>query len=244
MAAMSFAYVGSWSAQAADSPRIRVEISTSQYVAPVKALCREWYPKINSVLFGARYPLPFEEVKVVFEPSIRMGTGSDRTEVPAYTSADTIHVNSDYLTRIPDDYRAMIIHELTHVNQNYKYSPGDAWLVEGIADYVRHKYYEKDIEPKLHLNGNGTLQGFELDRDKGKFAGEGYREGYTVTSAFLFWLEVQKDKNIVSSLNKALRLGRYSDAIFQDECGAPLDTLWREFIAQSRQIAQGLPPGS
>jgi hypothetical protein len=224
-----------WSAT--DPFQVRVEVSTTRYVVPVKALCEEWYPKINAILFGEGHPLPFKEVQIVFEPTIFMGASADRTEVPAYADQNTIHVNSDYLTHIPDEYLAMMIHELTHVVQNYNYkaAPDSVWLVEGIADYVRHKYYEKDIEPRLHLDASGKLTGFELDRDKGQFDRKGYLGGYTVASAFLFWLEVRKDKNIVPALNKALRDEHYSDAIFQQHCGAPLDGLWQEFMAQSRK---------
>jgi hypothetical protein len=86
-----------------------------------------------------------------------------------------------------------------------------------------------------HLDDKGNLQGFELDRNKGDFATQGYR-AYTVTGAFLFWLEVRKDKDIVPVLNRALREGRYSARLFQQRCGAPLEALWREFVTQSRAI--------
>ena len=52
--------------------------------------------------------------------------------------------------------------------------------------------------------------------------------------AFLYWLEVRKDKDIVPALNRVLRDGRYSAKLFQEKCGAPLDALWREFVAQSK----------
>lgn len=126
-----------------------------------------------------------------------------------------------------DDYRAMLVHELTHVNQQYKESPGIGWLVEGMADYVRHKYFEQDIEPRL----------LELDRyhvDQVKLRKQGYLFGYTIASPFLDWLQTRKDENIILTLNKALREGSYSPAIFQKCCGASLDALWQEFILQSR----------
>ncbi len=179
-----------WSA-GADTFQVQVEISTTKYVEPVKALCEEWYPKINSLL------------------------------------------NADYPGRMPDDYHTMIIHELAHVVQNYKRLPDTGWLGEGIAGYVRHKYYEKDIEPKLHLDKKGNLQGLGRGRTKPKLDQKGYLIGYTVASAFLFWLEVRKDQQIVPTLNLALREKRYSDDIFKQRCGAPLDALWHEFMVQS-----------
>jgi hypothetical protein len=220
---------------------VRIQVRDAkgkEFAGPSKALCEEWYPKINAALFGQDYVLPFKEVKIIFEPSIWLGTGPRRTVIPAYTKGDTIHVNSGYVARLhekePADYRGMLIHELTHVNQHYGDDGGAGWLTEGIADYVRHKYFEKDIEPRLHLDSNGNLQGFELDRNKGVFATEGYLAGYTVTAAFLFWLEVWKDKDIVAVLNRALREGRYSAGLFRERCGAPLGALWAEFVAASR----------
>ena len=158
--------------------------------------------------------------------------------MPASTSANVIHVNSAYVSELhqtdPDDFAGMLIHELTHVDQHYPIFSGPGWLEEGIADYVRHKYFEKDIEPRVHLDRNGNPQDFELDRNSGDFAASGYQAGYTVAGTFLYWLEVRKDKDIVSTLNRALRERHYSAAIFQQRCASSLDALWREFVAQSR----------
>jgi hypothetical protein len=60
-----------------------------------------------------------------------------------------------------------------------------------------------------------------------------YFDGYTATSAFLFWLEARKDKGIVPALNRALRDKQYSAEMFQQHCRASLDALWKEFLAQS-----------
>ena len=213
------------------------------YAASSKLLCEEWYPKINAALFGPDTPLPYKEVKITFEPAITMGTKANPILVAAYAHDNTVHINYSYVVKtavdLPKDYAAMFIHELTHVNQHYPTSPNDSWpnhgwMVEGIADYVRHKYFEKDIEPRLHLDSNGELQGFERDRNRGTFEREGYLGGYTVAGAFLYWLEVRKDKNIVPALNRALREGRYSVDLFEQHCGAPLAALWHEFVLQSK----------
>jgi hypothetical protein len=221
--------------------QVRVEVRDNKgkpFADPSQTLCRQWYPKIHAALFGPSYPLPFSEIKVILESSLTEGIWPFRTEIPAYADGNVIHVNSAYVSELhktdPNDYGGMLIHELTHVDQHYASGAGPDWLGEGIADYVRHKYFEQDIEPRLHLDAKGNLQGFELDRNKGEFATQGYQAGYTVTGAFLFWLEVRKDKDVVPTLNRALRDGRYSAAIFQQRCGAPLEALWREFVTQSR----------
>jgi hypothetical protein len=232
-----------WGVCAADSGVFpaRVEVRHAKgkpFVDTTEALCREWYPRIHAAIFGAEYPLPFREIKVVFESSIAEGIWPFRAVIPAYTESGVIHVNSAYVSELhktdPKDYSGMLIHELTHVDQHYGDGAGPGWLVEGIADYVRHKYFERDIEPRVHLDAKGNLEGFELDRNKGDFATQGYEAGYTVTGAFLFWLETREDKDIVPTLNRALRDGRYSAVLFEQRCGAPLGALWREFVAASR----------
>ena len=216
-----------------ETPRFRVRVDVSKtpaavaYVEPVKALCEEWYPKINGALFGKEYPLPFEEVRVVFEPKIEKGTGAERVEAGGFSDKNTIWLNFSYVERMKDDYRAMFVHELTHVNQHYKEVLGIGWLVEGMADYVRHKYFERDIEPHLL-----ELDGYHVDQVK--LRRQGYQFGYTIASPFLDWLQTRKDQNIIISLNRALREGSYSPAIFEQRCGASLDDLWREFISQNR----------
>jgi len=209
------------------------------FAEPAQKLCEEWYPKFNEALFGPDYELPFKEVKVIFEGEIVFQNGKDRVVIPAYTDGNTIHVNSKYTAefhkRAPNDYLGMVAHELAHVVQHYENGAAAGWLVEGIADYVRHKYYEKDIEPRLHLDAKGNLMGMELGRNKGEFATQGYLAGYTVTGAFIDWLEVRKDSDIVPTLSRALRGNRYTDALFQSRCGASLEDLWGGFVEQSKK---------
>jgi hypothetical protein len=205
------------------------------YVEQSRELVTEWYPKINAILFGEDYPLPLKEVQVIFEPKSFVGSGADRIEVPAHEEEDIprsiarIHINFSYLERVRYPYRATLIHELTHVNQQHKNYP--EWLNEGMADYVRHKYFERDIEPNLQPLDGYYAGGKQMDQVK--LRKEGYLLGYTIAAPFLFWLEKQKDPSLIVAVNRALRDGRYSPGIFQQRCGAPLDALWSEFIAQS-----------
>jgi hypothetical protein len=202
------------------------------YAGPVKALFENWYPKINDVLFGKGAPLPFKEVRAIFKRTLEIDTGSGPQEVPAYAKGNIIFVNFAYLGRMSDDYRAMLIHELTHVSQNYtglSKSPA-RWLGEGIADYVRHKYFEKDLMPKLVWDSDGTLK--DSDLDKAGLEKRGYLIGYTIAAPFLYWLELQKNREIVRSLSQDIRDSRYSTDVFQERCGASLDALWQEFLTQ------------
>jgi len=218
---------------------VRVDVSqvpdAKPYVKPTRKLITEWYPKINAILFGKDYPLPLRKVQVIFEPKIYVGSGADRIEVPAHEEEDIprsigrIHINYSYLERVKYPYLATLIHELAHVNEQYPNCP--EWLNEGMADYVRHKYFERDIEPKLL-----PIDGYHFDeKQMAQFRKEGYLAGYTIAAPFLFWLEWRKDPGLIVALSHALRDDRYSPGIFTARCGAPLDALWREFISQSAQ---------
>jgi hypothetical protein len=218
---------------------VRVDISqvpnAKPYVKPTRKLITEWYPKINAILFGKDYPLPLNKVQIIFEPKSYIGSGADRTELPAHEDEDIpqsvgrIHINFSYLEREKFPYLATLVHELTHVNEQYPNSP--EWLNEGIADYVRHKYFERDIEPKLP-----PIDGYHFNaKQMDQFRKEGYLVGYTIAAQFLFWLEQRKDPGLIVALSSALRDDSYSPGIFRERCGAPLDALWSEFISQSKQ---------
>ncbi len=225
---------------AADWPAFRVLLDVSnapdagESALRSSALVVEWYPRINAILYAADHPLPFPVVVVSFEPGL---------QAPAMTTGNVIHVSSRYIKVMPDDFRAMLVHELTHVVQHYAAVPPDAgWVAEGMADYVRHKYFETDIRETLHLDAQGRLSGyssaepfFRSLQDSGvSLTDKGYLKSYTVASTFLFWLEQHKDKDIVHALNIALSEGRYSPELFQTLCNAPLDALWAEFVAASK----------
>jgi hypothetical protein len=220
----------------AGSFQIRVDLSDAPnaqpYAKPVEALFKEWYPKINEILFGKTTPLPFKEVRVVFEKISEVDTATGRTEVPAYTKANVVHVNARQMGRVDNAYLAMLIHELTHICQNYQglsRSPAK-WVGEGVADYVRHKYFEKDLKPMLEWDSDGTLKNSDLDR--ATLAKQGYQIGYTIAAPFLYWLELHRNRQIVTILSRDVRESRYSADVFETQCGAPLDSLWKEFLAQ------------
>lgn len=169
-----------------------------------KTLVEEWYPKLNSILFGENHPLPYPAVKLVFKPMKGV----------AGTANNEITISEEWVTKkAPDDY-GMVIHELTHVVQNYK-GKGDWWLTEGIADYTRDRHFEP---------GKRTHR---IDRVK-----HSYKQGYGVAAAFLIWLEETKtkDKELVRKLNTASHDGTYSPAKFKELCGADAETLWKEFL--------------
>jgi hypothetical protein len=194
-------------------PAFKVTVDTSkapecaEFAAKSKALVEEWYPRINEILFEKNHPLPTQEVSIIFEPMKGV----------AHTSNHVIHISAEWVTKkAPTDY-GMVAHELTHVVQDYR-GKGDGWLTEGIADYIRDRYYEPGV--RHH----------QINPDQSS-----YHEGYGTAAAFLIWLETNKNKEIVRKLNIASHDGRYSPALFHEYCGADLDALWKEFAETYRK---------
>ena len=61
----------------------------------------------------------------------------------------------------------------------------------------------------------------------------GYRHGYTVAAAFLYWLEQNKRPEIVRELNTAMKTRQYHPKLWKKLAGASLDALWKQFLKAS-----------
>jgi hypothetical protein len=194
-------------------PTFKVTVDTTKapecaaFAEKSKTLVEEWYPKINELLFEKGHPLPASEITLIFEPM--KGVANTRKNV--------LRISAEWVTqKAPNDY-GMVVHELTHVVQDYQ-GKGEFWVTEGIADYIR----DHNFEPGVRHH--------RIDPDKGS-----YRQGYGTAATFLIWLEEHKDKDIVRKLNIASHEGKYAPDLFKDYCGADLDSLWKEFAETYRK---------
>jgi hypothetical protein len=200
--------------KSADIPSITLDVSEVadqpdivRWAEDSKTLCEEWFPILCRFLATDNWTRP-NEITLVFKKDLK---------IPGATSGNRIEVSASWVQQHPDDF-GMVIHELTHVIQAYPNSrnkPG--WLVEGIADYIRLWKYEPEV-PRPHI-----------DREKAS-----YRDSYRTSAAFLAWIGWKYDKRLVRKLDKALREGMYSDAIFGEVTGKSLDALWEEFVSRPR----------
>ena len=191
------------------APRIEVDYSKAPeceaFAKKAKTIAEEWYPRINEILNGKDKKLPYDKVVLSFE----------HMDGVANTSGNHIRIAADWIKKEPNDF-GMVIHEMTHVVQNYH--GGVFWATEGIADYVRYERYEPG------------KQKWKIDPDKSS-----YRQGYGVAGAFLAWLEKNKDREIIQKLNAALHDGSYKPQLFQKSCGAGIGDLWTEFADTYRK---------
>jgi hypothetical protein len=130
----------------------------------------------------------------------------------AETSGDHMQVSAAYSLRHPDDIPGVIVHEMTHVAQNYRRGHTPGWLVEGIADFVRWFNYEP-LSKRPHPNPQKAEA----------------RGSYQTTAAFLYWVVNKYDRDLVKQLNEALYQGVYTEDIWKKLTGKSLDDLDAEW---------------
>lgn len=176
-----------------------------QWAAQAGRLCIEWLPKIICIL-----PLG----KNTTLKCISLFFDSNYSGI-ACTVGAKITVSNEWIRKYPTDF-GMIIHELVHVIQDYRdnVQPKDFWLIEGIADYIRDIHFEPNLRSVDFCN----------------FPNRHYTDGYSVTAAFLSWIELLKCPNIIHLLNSSLYCGQYEDELFVLWCESTLNDLWIEFI--------------
>jgi hypothetical protein len=174
---------------------------------------KPWLEKCAKVC-ERQYPMLNEELKGEgFKPRsvITMTLKNDYRGVAA-TGGSRIVGAVSYFKGHQDDIGAMV-HETTHVVQSYRGRGNPGWLVEGLCDWVRFFRYEPP----------GKLGRINPDRAH-------YNGSYRVTAAFLNYLVVNYDKEIIRKLNTMMREGKYTDDVWQNITGKTaqeLDEEWR-----------------
>ena len=193
----------------ADEPVVvNLDVSETPHLAKwgnrAKTLIIEWHPRLQNLIPTKGFTPP-REIDLVIRKTDK-GVGG--------TSGTRITLSSHWLEKHPDDF-GLVIHELVHVIQSYP-NGEPWWLTEGIADYLRWGIYE------------GKKQSW-FPKPKVK---QGYKRGYRVTAGFLLWLETEIEPGIVKKINSALRNGKYTDKIFENETGKTLSSLWDTYTAE------------
>jgi hypothetical protein len=136
----------------------------------------------------------------------------DGVDVPAYASGDRITGSTKWFRDHPEDVGAMV-HEAAHVVQRYRGRRNPGWLVEGVADYVRFVLYEpQNIGP--------------INADRAQ-----YDQSYRVTARFLGYIVDKYDPEFVLKVNRAMREGKYSNAVFKEATGKTMEQLGAEWKA-------------
>ncbi|GLJ24731.1 hypothetical protein SUGI_0472820 [Cryptomeria japonica] len=139
----------------------------------------------------------------------------------AYTSADEIHLSSDYVGNYGGDVKAeirgVLYHEMTHVWQWNGQGKAPGGLIEGIADYVR---LTAGLAPS-HWVKPGT--------------GDKWDHGYDVTAYFLQYCDSIRS-GFVADINAKMASG-WDLGFFNDLTGKSVDQLWSDY--KSKYAASG-----
>ena len=176
------------------------------------AVSKEQYPYLVAMLDSEGF-IPADSITIIFR----------EMEGVAHATRREIHIAADWIRRRPDDI-GMVVHELIHIIQAYggrgrtgNRVPG--WVTEGIADYLRFFWYERNGEVTCRVNP---------DRAR-------YTDSYRTTGAFFDWIVKTKDAGFIKRLNAACREGTYSVELFQEYTGSTVDELWDGFIKSIRE---------
>lgn len=158
----------------------------AEYAERAKALAEEWYPKIDVILFGPNHAFIHRKITIVIEPSapkqvqLKGRSGS----VVASSSNGVIRLHTEWLAKKPADFDQVIVHELTHVNEDNhalhikrcdgihlvpcliqmhlsRPNRGMEWLTESICDYVAYAVFSRKLAPRLRLDTAGRLTGYD-----------------------------------------------------------------------------------
>jgi hypothetical protein len=179
---------------------------------------KEWADKV-ALLCERHYPMICDELKSDgFKPrtTISMTLRKNYKGVAA-AGGGRITGSVSYFQKHPEDMGAMI-HETVHCVQSYRTGNNPGWLVEGIADYIRFFKYEPGKIGKLNPK-------------RARYDGS-----YRISAAFLAYVTDKYDPQLVRKLNKAMREGEYSPAIWNvltKKSVQELDQEWRASLQPS-----------
>jgi hypothetical protein len=178
----------------------------------------QMYPEVCAQLLDGKSRAP-RHFDISFKKELAHGNSGG-------TQINHIYLNAKYLEEWKRDiatFDSVLVHEMAHVAQHYErpiigkwivfHHTPSSWLVEGIADYVTFKL--------------GETNGWRCAECSSSFPD--YRDGYSCAAAFLFYIEREYDKDIVTKLNTRLRHGGFSEELFAKWTGKDLPTLWGDF---------------
>lgn len=134
----------------------------------------------------------------------------------AATAGEIVRFCPGWMKSNPGDID-VVTHEVMHIIQAYPNGAGPGWVTEGIADYVR---YSMGVD---NAGSHWALPDFSEKQH--------YQNAYRVTARFLAWIEKHKKKGFVQKLDAAMRSKTYTAQFWNEQAGAGVDELWKEYAA-------------
>lgn len=176
----------------------------------------EFYPRVLELLTDGSSKAP-RQFEIVFKHLKSGNNGeTDVRRAKIYINADYLRHNSadqSWKANTVTNLHSLLLHEMAHLTQRYRYDKAPAYWTEGIADYARYKVG--------YTNGWGCPEcGTEYPH---------YTSGYWCAGAFLLFIDARGASNVVRDLNAELGRGSYSPEFFAKAIGRTLDELWTDF---------------
>lgn len=177
-------------------------------------MIQKWYPKLVEMLPSEGFEAP-KDVTINFDKDMK-GV--------AAASGTRINCSGEWMkNNLKGEATGAVFHELVHVVQQYGWgrrnnpdahrNPG--WVVEGIPDYIRWFIYEPQTK-------GAEITARNIARAK-------YDGNYRISANFINWVVNKYDKDLVRKLNAAARAGKYSEDLWKDYTGKPLEELGAEW---------------
>jgi hypothetical protein len=139
-----------------------------------------------------------------------------------------IILSTNHFALYPHDLD-VITHELMHVVQAYHKGELPAWLVEGMADYVRFIYGVDNQRTGWKLPEFSPFQH--------------YTDSYGITARFLLWLEQQYGTSLLDAIDAVLRDGNYSNVMWVEKTSLTIDQLWKAYTSDPTLTHVQYEPG-
>ncbi len=160
-----------------------------------------------------------DEIRSITQITLLIEDYDGVSETYGSNGESTIHMSSRYMQQVVDsdgdlasELRGILYYQGTNI---YQFDGGDgtanAWIVEGVADYVRHT--------------GGFLP------DNQRMPGGKYNDGNATTGFFLVWLDTQYT-DFVYELNQSLNPATttmWTTGSFMDITGKSVDDLWAAY---------------
>jgi hypothetical protein len=183
------------------------EPGIAEFLAVSMNVVREWYPIIDKYLESEGH-IPAGDITLRAQSTGPIG----------WASGTTIGFNINWIrpgARGERDW-GMVVHEVVHFIQGYRRGAGTGvpfWIMEGIADYVRHALFEPEVEMR------------PVNPDEAS-----YTQAYQISAGFLMWIADTYNLGIVPKLNVHGRERTYSDDVFVEYTGKSIGELWAEYV--------------
>ena len=182
-----------------------------EWLTTAAEVSRKWYPIIDKYLESEGH-IPSGEFTIRAQSTGPIG----------WASGTTMGYNISWIApgqRGEADW-GMVAHEVVHFIQGYRRGPGTGvpfWIMEGIADFVRHALFEPEV-PMRPVNPDNPERPVS------------YTQAYQISAGFLMWIADRYDLDIVPRLNVHGRHRTYSDEVFVTYTGYTHTELWARYV--------------